>query len=109
MSWFIIDQLEEPYELDEILAFWIEDGLPAIGVLVYGPLWFAEESPDGPLTIDGPFGWTHINQFGIKRFDGTWQEEPNEIHPTHWMPLPDPPLPHKKVPTIWDVIEGSWP
>jgi hypothetical protein len=107
-NWFIIDQLGEPFVNDEILGFWIEDGVPTMGVIMYGPVWFGEDEYGG-LTDAGPDGWVLPGFFGIKRTDGTWQQEPEEIYPTHWMPLPDPPIARPKRPTIEDVIAGILP
>lgn len=101
--WFIIDQLEEPFPGDEILGFWFEDGFPTMGVLVYQPTWFVDGVFDS--SNDGPYGWNLPGLFGIMRADGSWIEEPQEIHPTHWMPLPDPPIKPRTIrPFIEDLI-----
>lgn len=105
-NWFIIDQLGDRIApTSQILGFWFEDGLPTMGVLIYGPLWFGEDE-HGALTIAGPDdGWSFPGLFGIKLHDGTWMEEPQEIHPTHWMPLPEPPVePRSLAPFIEDLV-----
>lgn len=109
MSWFIIDQFGEPSQGDEILGFWFESGVPTIGVLMYGPVWFASDDNSNEC---GPDGWTFPGYFGLRRKDGSWEQKPDEVRPTHWIALPDPPVqvpPKPGRPTIEDVIAGRWP
>lgn len=103
-EWFIIDQLGEPFANDQILGFWIEDGWPTMGVLSYQPIWFGQDSR-GDYTQDGPYGWVTPGFFGLRRGDGTWEEEPHELNPTHWMPLPEPPIKQRTIaPFIQELI-----
>jgi len=70
----------------------VKDKLPPVDV----PVWIYDPEIGGPIIggrSDGGEGWLWCECYGQHWYDG-WQAsdfEQDDITPTHWMPLPDPP------------------
>ncbi len=86
----------EPVRSNGLLGGWrrVEDGLPPIGV----PVWLYVPDLGQPMLgsrEDGEDGWCWCRCYGEPWYDKGWHisdaEQDDDYHPSHWMPLPEPP------------------